>query len=213
MKVGIFGSGMVAQTIGGKVAELGHEVKLGTRDPGKPREWQGKAGDRASVGSFAEAAAFGEILFNCTAGSGSLEALGSAAREELAGKILVDVSNPLDFSQGMPPTLFVCNTDSLGEQIQRAYPDTRVVKSLNTVTANLMVNPSALPGDHDVFVSGNDPEAKAKVTEILRDWFGWKSVIDLGDITSARTTEMLMPFWLRMWGIVGGPMFNYRIVR
>ena len=212
MKVGIFGSGMVAQTIGGKLAELGHQVKLGTRDPGKLREWQGKAGDRASVGSFAEAAAFGEILFNCTLGSGSLEALGSAAREDMAGKILVDVSNALDFSHGMPPTLFVCNTDSLGEQIQRAYPDTRVVKSLNTCTAPLMVNPAALPGDHDVFVSGNDPEAKAKVTEIL-EGFGWRSVIDLGDITSARAVEMLMIFWLRMWGVVGGPMFNYRIVR
>jgi predicted dinucleotide-binding enzyme len=131
----------------------------------------------------------------------------------LNGKILVDTSNPLDFSKGMPPSLTVCNTDSLGEQIQRAFPQVKVVKTLNTVNAFLMVNPALVPGDHDLFVNGNDPEAKATVTGILKDWFGWKSVLDMGDISTARATEMLMPFWVRMWGVLQTPMFNYKIVK
>jgi predicted dinucleotide-binding enzyme len=213
MKIGILGSGMVAQVIGAKLLELGHEVKLGTRDETKLDEWQDKAGSRGSVGSFAEAAAFGEVVFNCTAGGGSLNALDLAGEANLNGKILIDVSNPLDSSRGMPPTLLVCNTDSLGEQIQRAYPQVRVVKTLNTMNCNVMVNPSAVPGDHDVFVSGNDADAKARVTDILKDWFGWKSVIDLGDIATARGTEMYLPLWLRLWGALGTGMFNIKVVK
>lgn len=213
MKVGILGSGTVAQVIGAKLLEGGHEVKLGTRDAKKLDEWRAKTGGQASVGSFAEAAAWGEILFNCTAGAGSLNALKLAGETNLNGKILIDVSNPLDFSQGMPPTLFVCNTDSLGEQIQRAYPQVRVVKTLNTMNCNVMVNPSSVPGEHDVFVSGNDADAKAQVTDLLNSWFGWKSAIDLGDITTARGTEMYLPIWLRLWGVLGSGMFNIRIVK
>lgn len=213
MQIGVLGSGMVAQTIGQKLAELGHAVKLGTRDPRKLDEWLGKVGSGASVGSFADAAAFGEILFNCTSGTGSLEALTSAGAENLAGKILIDVANPLDFSHGMPPTLTVCNTDSLGEQIQRAFPDAKVVKALNTMNAYLMVNPTLVAGDHDVFICGNDAEAKATVTNILKTWFGWQSVIDMGDITSARGTEMLLPIWVRLLGVFQSPLFNFKIVR
>ncbi|MCW5853389.1 MAG: NAD(P)-binding domain-containing protein [Anaerolineae bacterium] len=213
MHIGILGSGMVAQAIGQKLTELGHTVKLGTRDPRKLDEWLGKVGGGASVGRFADAAAFGELLFNCTSGIGSLEALTSAGAENLAGKVLIDVANALDFSRGMPPTLTVCNTDSLGEQIQRAFPDAKVVKTLNTVNAYLMVNPSLVPGDHDMFVCGNDAEAKATVTDILKGWFGWRSVIDLGDISGARGVEMLLPLWVRLYGVFQSPMFNFKVVR
>lgn len=126
----------------------------------------------------------------------------------------MDVSNPLDFSSGMPPSLSVCNTDSLGEQIQRAFPNARVVKTLNTINANVMVNPLLVAGgDHDVFVSGDDADARARVSELLKSWFGWRSVIDLGDITTARGTEMMLPVWVRLWGALGTPMFNFKISR
>jgi len=213
MRIGILGSGVVAQTLGARLAQLGHNVKLGTRHPGKLDEWFDRVGGRATVGTFAEAAAFGEMVFNCTAGMHSLRALRAAGEENLNGKILVDVANALDFSAGMPPSLGISNTDSLGEQIQRAFPEARVVKTLNTVNANLMVNPAALPGQHTLFVSGNDPDAKAQVTRLLKDELGWPSVIDLGDITTARGTEMLMPLWLRLFGVLQTPMFNYQIVR
>ena len=176
-------------------------------------EWRESNGRNATHGIFSDAADFGEIVFNCTAGAASLAALESAGVRNLKGKILVDVSNPLDFSRGMPPKLTVCNTDSLGEQIQHAFPETKVVKTLNTVTHNIMVNPALLPGRHDVFVSGNDAAAKASVTKILMDWFGWKSVIDLGDITTARGVEMLLPLWMSVMGVVQTSDFNFMVVR
>ena len=214
MKVGIFGSGMVGQTIGSKVAELGHAVMMGTRNPAKLQEWLGKAGGNARVGSLAEAAAHGEILFNATNGNGSLEALALAGEANLNGKILVDISNPLDFSHGMPPVLFVSNSDSLGEQIQRAYPQVKLIKTLNTVTASLMVNPRQLAdGDHHIFVSGNDVDAKLYVVDLLKTWFGWRNILDLGDITTARGTEMYLPIWLRMWSALGTGLFNIKIVK
>ena len=166
------------------------------------------------VGTFAEAAQHGEVLFNATNGMGTMEALRQAGASNLKGKILVDISNPLDFSKGMPPSLSVCNTNSLGEQIQRAFPEVKVVKTLNTVTASLMVNPSQVAdGDHHVFVSGNDAEAKGQVTGMLKSWFGWKEAIDLGDITTARGTEMYLPLWLRLWGALGTGMINIKIVK
>jgi len=214
MKIGVFGSGIVGQTIGSKVAELGHEVLIGTRNPAKLQEWLTKAGGNAQVGTLAETAAHGEILFNATNGSGSLEALALAGEANLDGKILIDISNPLDFSHGMPPTLFVSNVDSLGEQIQRAFPQVKVVKTLNTVTASLMVNPCQLvDGEHDLFISGNDAEAKSRVVNLLTAWFGWKHIIDLGDITTARGTEMYLPIWLRLWGALGTGLFNVKVVR
>jgi predicted dinucleotide-binding enzyme len=213
MRIGIFGSGMVAQTVGKKLAELGHDVMLGTRDAGKLAEWQGQVGGQGSVGSYAETAAHGDLLINATAGTGSLAALELAGADNLGAKILIDIANPLDFSQGMPPSLTVVNTDSLGEQIQRAYPSLRVVKTLNTMNANLMVDPRQLAdGDHDIFVSGNDAEAKAEVSELLRE-FGWSRIIDLGDITTARGTEMILPGWVRLYGALGTPLFNFKIVR
>ena len=215
MKIGILGTGIVGKTIGTKLVQLGHNVKMGSRTANneKAAEWVKASGANASQGTFADAAAFGELLFNCTSGMVSLEALKIAGASNMNGKILIDISNPLDFSKGMPPTLSVCNSDSLGEQIQRAYPQVKVVKTLNTLNCNIMVNPSLVPGSHDIFVSGNDAGAKANVIDILKSWFGWKTVIDLGDITTARGTEMLLPIWIRLMGAFQTPNFNFKIVR
>ncbi len=215
MNIGVFGTGMVGNTIATKLVKLGHDVKMGSRtaDNMKAAEWVKENGLHASQGTFAQAAQSGEILFNCTHGMASLEALKLAGATNLKGKILVDIANALDFSKGMPPSLSVCNTDSLGEQIQRAYPEVRVVKTLNTVNCILMVNPSLVKGEHDMFLCGNDAQAKAKVTDVLKNWFGWKSVIDLGDITAARTTEMMLPIWIRLMGIYKSPNFNFKVVR
>ena len=224
MKVGILGSGIVGQTIGAKLAERGVDVVMGTRTPkqldekrgmgGSLAEWVTKVGDRGRLASFSEAAAHGEVVINATSGTGSLAALELAGAQNLDGKILIDIANPLDFSKGMPPSLTVCNTDSLGEQIQKAFPGVKVVKTLNTTNAFVMVDPGLVAGgDHDLFVSGNDADAKARVVALLEEWFGWKSVIDLGDITTARGTEMLLPIWVRLWGALGTPMFNFKIAR
>ena len=214
MRVGILGTGMVGATLGAKLVELGHEVKMGSRtlNNDKAVEWVKQNGSRASNGTFAEAATFGEVLFNCTAGTASLAALAAAGASNMKGKVLVDVANALDFSKGMPPSLTVCNTDSLGEQIQRALPNVKVVKALNTMNCRVMVQPSLVPGDHNLFLCGNDPQAKAQVTELLKS-FGWRSIIDLGDITAARGTEMLLPLWLRLMGLFQSPNFNFKIAR
>jgi len=215
LRLGIFGTGMVGQAIGSKLIQLGHEVKMGSRTPSneKAAEWVRGNGPHASQGTFADAAAFGEILFNCTPGAASIEVLKQAGERNLGGKVLVDISNPLDFSHGMPPTLTVCNTDSVGEQLQRTFPQAKIVKALNTVNCNVMVNPSLVPGDHDLFICGNDPTAKAKVREILTKWFGWKSVTDLGDISNARGTEMYLPLWVRLFSLYQTPNFNIKIVK
>jgi len=215
MKIAVLGTGMVGETIGSKLVALGHEVKMGSRSATneKAAAWVKKAGAKASQGTFADAAAFGELLFNCTSGSGSIEALNAAGKENLQGKILLDISNPLDFSKGMPPALFLSNTDSLGEQIQRTFPALKVVKTLNTISANVMVDPARIPGEHAVFVSGNDAEAKAQVKRLLTEWLGWKQVIDLGDITTSRGTESYLPLWLRLWGVMGTPDFNIQVVK
>lgn len=225
MKIAVLGTGMVGQAIASRVSGLGHDVVIGTRDPqatlartepdgmGNP-PFSAWAVDHAAVrlATFADAAAYGELVINATSGSGALPALEQAGAANLAGKVLVDISNPLDFSNGFPPTLFVKDTDSLGEQIQRAFPEARVVKTLNTLNANLMADPKSLGEESSVFISGNDPAAKAIVTELLNS-FGHTDVIDLGDISGARGTEMLLPVWLRLMGSLGTPAFNFKIVR
>lgn len=215
MNIAVLGTGMVGDSIGSKLTELGHNVMMGSRSASneKALAWKAKAGSNASVGTFADAARHGELIFNCTLGMASLEALKLAGADNLKGKILIDVADPLDFSKGMPPSLSVCNTDSLGEQIQRAFPDTKVVKTLNTVNTYIMVNPGLLPGDHDMFMCGDDQEAKAVVEDILRTWFGWKIVMDLGDITNARAMEMILPIWVRLYGKLGTPNFNFHVVK
>ena len=227
MNIGILGTGVVGQTLGAALAEKGHSVTIGTRDPAetmaretpKPparvafRDWQ-RANPSVQLATFADAARSADVVINATSGASAMSALESAGADALGDRILIDASNPLDFSKGMPPTLTVCNTDSLGEQLQKAFPRVRLVKALNTVTANLMVNPGAVnEGDHTLFVCGNDADAKATVKRWLGEWFGWRDILDLGDVTASRGMEMYLPIWLRMWGAVGSPMFNVKIVR
>jgi 8-hydroxy-5-deazaflavin:NADPH oxidoreductase len=225
MRVGVLGTGGVGQTLAGKIASLGHEVKMGTRDVqaalGRTEagwgavplsQWHKEHPD-VELGTFAEAAAHAELVINATAGTASLDALQTAGGENLDGKILIDVANPLDFSSGMPPTLSVCNTDSLAEQIQRAFPGAKVVKSLNTVNSGVMVDPSQVAGgDHHMFVAGNDEGARAEVIRILKDWFGWKNVLDLGDVTAARGMEMLLALWLRLSMTLQSSMATIKVV-
>ena len=227
MKLAVMGTGAVGKALAGKLAELGHEVTVGTRNPeetlartepdlmGNPpfKTW---LESHAEVGIEvpARAAAEAELVVNATNGGGSIAMLEAAGEEKLAGKVLLDIANPLDFSQGMPPSLFVSNTDSLGEQIQRAFPEAKVVKALNTMNCEVMVDPSKLPGEHDVFLCGEDAEAKRQVTELLRS-FGWPAerIRDLGGISSARGTEMYLPLWLRLWGALGTGYFNIAVVQ
>lgn len=227
MNIGILGTGGVGQTIAAALSEAGHSVMVGTRDVaatlaktdpdfmGNPPfgVWH-QAHPAVQLGTFDQAAAYGAVLINAVAGHSTLAALQSIDPTHLDGKILLDIANPLDFSQGMPPSLFVSNTDSLAEQIQRNWPSLKVVKTLNTLTAALMVNPRQLAdGDHHIFVSGNDADAKATVSEYLREWFGWRHIIDLGDITTARGTEMLLPIWVRLFGVLQTPFFNFKVVQ
>jgi predicted dinucleotide-binding enzyme len=226
MKIAVLGTGGVGQALAGRLAGLGHEVTIGTRDVaatlartepdamGNPPYAEWAAGHAAvQLANFAEAAAESELIVNATNGAASLAVLEAAERVNLAGKVLLDIANPLDFSQGFPPSLFVSNTDSLGERIQAAFPELKVVKSLNTMNAFLMADPRQLAGgDHSVFVSGNDAEAKKTVSGLLES-FGHTDVIDLGDISTARGTEMLLPIWTRLYSALNNPTFNFKIVR
>jgi predicted dinucleotide-binding enzyme len=227
MKIAVFGTGMVGQALAGKLSELGHEVTVGTRDveATTARTEHGPMGNppfavwretHADVGleTAADAAAEAELIVNATNGEGSIAMLELAGADNLAGKVLIDIANPLDFSQGRPPSLFVSNTDSLGEQIQRRFPQALVVKALNTMNCEVMVDPSKVPGEHDAFLCGEDAEAKRQVVELLRS-FGWPAerIRDLGGITSARGTEMYVALWLRLWGALGTGYFNVAVVR
>ena len=215
MRIGVLGTGTVGRTIGGRLVEVGHEVMLGSRtaDNADATAWAAEHGERASHGTFADAAAFGQVLFNCTGGMVTLAAWEAAGEDNVGGKVLIDVSNPLDFSHGMPPSLAVANTDSVGEQLQRRFPSAKVVKSLNTMNSTVMVDPASVPGYHNVFVSGDDRAAKATVTDLLGQ-FGWprEAVIDLGDIKSARGAEALVLFWVFLRGALGGNQFNLGVV-
>jgi 8-hydroxy-5-deazaflavin:NADPH oxidoreductase len=214
MKIAVIGTGGVGQTIGSKLVGLGHEVMMGSRETTNEKglAWVKATGERASLGTFAEAARFGELAFNCTSGTGSIAAL-TAAAEGLAGKIVIDLTNPLDFSKGMPPSLFTSTSDSLGEQAQKLLPTSHVVKALNHLTASLMVDPKQVGGgDHDALICGNDAGAKARVTELLKA-FGWQSVIDLGDITGSRALEHYLALWLRLMFSLGTAQFSLKVVK
>lgn len=226
MRIAVLGTGPVGQTLAAKLAELGHRVAIGTRDVdatmarsepdtfGNPPfpQWSSAHPD-IDLATLGDAAAGADLVINATNGAGSIAALEAAGDANLSGKVLIDASNPLDFSHGMPPSLLVCNTDSLGEQIQRRFPDVRVVKTLNTMNAYLMVDPKQLAGgDHTVFMSGEDADAKATVADLLAS-FGWTDIVDLGDITTARGTEMYLPLWVRLWAALETPMFTIKAVR
>lgn len=215
MRCGVLGTGVVGQTLGSALVGSGHQVRMGSRTQHHEGSaaWADANGEGASSGSFAEAAAFGQMVFNCTAGVHSLAALEAAGAEALADKILVDVANPLDFSGGFPPRLAVDDADSLAEQIQRRFPRTRVVKALNTVTAAVMVDPGSLAEATDLFICGDDAAAKLATTEVVTAW-GWERerVRDLGALDQARATERYLMLWLALMGAVSSPAFNVRVV-
>lgn len=215
MKFGILGTGMVGQTIGSKLASRGHEVKLGgrTASGASALEWAERVGEKASVGTFVEAATFGDVVFLCVKGEVTEEVVRAATASALEGKLLIDITNPLDFTHGFPPTLSITGRDSLGERVQSLVPGTKVVKALNTVAAPIMVEPSLLEGSHDLFVCGNDADGKAKAAELLRSEFGWETIHDVGGIEAARGTESLLPLWTRLYGCFGTPLFNFHINR
>jgi 8-hydroxy-5-deazaflavin:NADPH oxidoreductase len=226
MNIGILGTGMVGQSLAAALESKGHNVMIGTRDVAKslasnePNAYGMPAfgtwhhdHPTIKIGTFAEAAKYGELLVNATSGMVSLEALKSAGADNLGSKILLDIANELDFSKGMPPRA-LANTDrSLGEDIQAAFPNLKVVKTLNTMNAFVMVNPALVKGgDSTVFINGNDATAKAQVSDILKS-FGWQDILDLGDITASRAVEMMLPVWLRAWGVIGNTPFNFKIAR
>ena len=223
MKIGIIGSGAVAQTVGGKWIALGHDVAIGTRDPNKIdekkmmasslREWRAQTDNRGKIVTFQEAAVFGDVLVNATGGTVSLEALRLAGADKVGGKILIDIANELDHTRGMPPRALASDERCLAEKIQASFPNLKVVKTLNTISAVVMVNPKGLAGgDHTVFLSGNDAAAKSQVADLLRG-FGWSDILDLGDVASARGPEMYMTLWLRLWGATRTPNMNVKVQR
>ena len=221
MRIAVLGTGVVGQTLGRKLVELGHEVTMGSRQAGNEKavawvatlgEGRQEPGTRPPRGRSPTPPPPPSMVVNATSGEGSLPALDAAGADNLAGKVVIDVSNPLDFSHGMPPSLSVCNTDSLAEQIQRRFPEARVVKSLNTVNADVMVNPGIVPGSHTIFMAGDDAAAKVDVRGILES-FGWPpgDILDLGDVTAARGLEMYLPLWLRLWGATGTGHLNIQV--
>jgi len=224
MRIAVLGTGAVGRTLAARTAALGHETRLGTRDveaslastqetrdgSGTLAQWHANHPD-VRIATFADAVDGADLVLNGTNGEATLVVMESAGN--LAGKVIVDISNPLDFSQGFPPTLFVSNDDSLAEQIQRHHPDAKVVKSLNTVTASVMADPQSVAGgDHSMFVAGDDADAKAAARALLEE-FGWRDVMDLGDLKAARAMEMYLPLWLRLMGAVGSPSFNVKVVQ
>jgi predicted dinucleotide-binding enzyme len=225
MKIAVLGTGMVGQALAGRLDELGHAVVVGTRDPeatlartepdgmGNPpfAAWHAQH-QQVALATFADATAEAELVVNASSGAATLELLHLAGAANLAGKVLLDIANPLDFANGFPPSLFVKDTDSLAEQVQREFPQIKVVKALNSLTAGLMVDPRSLGQGSTVFVSGDDLEAKATVTALLES-FGHDDVIDLGPLETARGTEMLLPIWLRLMNALGTAQFNFKIVR
>ncbi len=214
MNIAILGTGGVGRTIASHLANRGLTVCMGSRSADNPVavQWASTAGSNASHATFASAAAASQLLFNCTSGQASLAALQSIPAADLSGKILIDLANPLDYSSGSL-RLTVCNTDSLGEQIQRACPGARVVKAFNTMNAAVMVNPALVPGPHELLLCGNDPAAKAEVSALLSTWFGWQHILDLGDLTHARGMEMLLPAWISISQALGSYHFNFHIAR
>lgn len=227
MQIAVLGTGMVGRTLAAKLVSLDHDVVIGTRDVDATlartepdamghapyAEWQ-KDHPQVRLVPLADAGTHGELIVNATSGQGSLPALEGAGAANLAGKVVVDIANPLDFSQGRPPTLAVANTDSLAEQLQAAFPDAHIVKALNTMSASVMVDPARLPGSHNVFLAGEDAAAKETVKDVLRS-FGWadEAIVDLGGIRAARGAEMFLPLWLSLYGALGTGDFNIGVVR
>jgi predicted dinucleotide-binding enzyme len=216
MRIAVLGTGVVGTTLGTALVRGGHEVRLGSRTAGNEKSvaWVAETGEGASEGTFADAAAWAEIVVNATGGLVSLDALTAAGADNLAGKAVLDISNPLDFSGGFPPTVTQPDGRSIGEQLQAAFPTAKVVKTLNTMTAAVMTDPRSLGGSHSVFVAGDSAEAK-ELTAVLLQGFGWTKdeIVDVGAITAARGLELYLPLWLSLLGSLGSPTFNVHVVR
>jgi predicted dinucleotide-binding enzyme len=219
MKIGVLGTGVVGEAIATALISKGHNVMMGSRSAGneKAKSWKKKAGEHASEGTFNDAALHGELIFICLNGEYTLEAIIGVNAENLTNKIVVDITNPLDFTQGMPPRILEdFRIESLGEQVQSAIPQAYVVKALNTINYNLMVDARKVAGgNHNIFICGNDPDAKNKVKHFLVDNFHWtpEGLVDLGDIKAARCTEAIVPFWVMVWQSLGTPLFNFKVVK
>jgi predicted dinucleotide-binding enzyme len=220
MNIGVLGTGVVGHAIATALTEKGHNVRMGSRTANnkKAAEWVKKSNNHATQGDFNDAAAFGDIIFICLGGEHTLSVVKGLTTDAVQSKIIVDVTNPLDFSKGMPPQIIdgLGNTNSLGEEVQRALPGAHVVKTLNTVNYKIMVNAKEVnDGDHHLFLCGNSADAKNKVREFLADNFNWKEdhLIDLGGIEQARVTEAIVPFWVTVMQAVGSPVFNFKIVQ
>jgi 8-hydroxy-5-deazaflavin:NADPH oxidoreductase len=209
MKIAILGTGAVGPALAKALSAAGHQVTIGTRDPEETRQREQWAGIDLPLAAYRDLDA--EVLINATNGRGSLPAL-QAVGEALDGKVVIDTSNPLDFSQGFPPSLFVSNTDSLAEQLQREVPQARLVKMFNTMANQVMINPRGLDADSTIFVAGNDAAARQTAASVAAD-LGWTDIFDLGDLTAARGLEMFLPLWVRIFGQLGRPEFNIKVVR
>jgi predicted dinucleotide-binding enzyme len=215
MRIGVLGTGMVGQTLAARLVETGHDVVMGSRDAAnvKAAAWVAAQPERAAAGTFADAAAHGEVVLNATGGTVSIDALRLAGAENLAGKVLIDVANPMKPDSGFPPQLDPVSDDSLAERIQREFPAARVVKTLNTMSCDVMVDPTIVPGEHDVFMAGEDASAKEVVRDLLRG-FGWpdSSIRDVGGVAAARGLEMYLIFWIGLRVSLGHNSFNIRVV-
>jgi predicted dinucleotide-binding enzyme len=204
----VIGTGSAGRALADGFRRIGHDVVTGTREPEETRgraEWA----DGAALATYAEAGVGAGLVVNATGGQVSVAALSEV---DLDGKVLLDVANPLDFSAGFPPTLTVKDTDSLAEQIQRAYPQARVVKALNTVNGAVMVDPARLPAETTMFVAGDDAEARATVTGLLTE-LGWTDIVEFPTLDAARGLEMWLPLWVRLMGALGTADFNLKLVR
>ena len=220
MNIGVLGTGVVGETIATALTKKGHNVRMGARSATneKAESWVKRSNNHATQGDFNDAAAFGDIIFLCLNGAFALDAVRSVDPESIDGKIVIDVTNPLDFTQGMPPRLLegLSNNNSLGEEIQKAWPRAFVVKALNTVTAKVMVDPRMVnKGDHTLFICGNDAETKNQVKHFLVDTFGWspEGLLDLGGIEASRNMEAYVPFWVGMMQALGTPFFNIKVLK
>jgi len=214
VKVGVLGSGIVGQTLGAGFVARGHDVKLGTRDPGqdKVKAWVQKNGAKASAGTFEETAKFGELLVLSTLWDGTQHAIELAKPENFAGKVVIDTTNSLDFSKGAPPKLALGWSTSAGEEVQRMLPKARVVKCFNTVGNAHMVSPKFPGGPPDMFIAGNDAEAMKKVAQVCTD-FGWPGAIDSGGIESSRYLEPLAMVWILEYFRTGSPNHAFKMLR
>jgi 8-hydroxy-5-deazaflavin:NADPH oxidoreductase len=212
-RVGVLGSGEVGRRLAAGFAGRGHSVMVGSRDPNKPElhEWLAGEGAGAEAGTFAEVAAFGELLVLAVLGASAENAIADAGAANFAGKVVIDAMNPLDFSGGFPPKLSISGDDSLGERVQRALPDAKVVKAFNIIGSPYFVDPSFREGKPTMLIAGNDELAKLAVGDVLAD-FGWPDPVDIGGIEGARELEAICIAWVKIGGMRGAWDHGFKLL-